>query len=97
MSKYACTPSNAVPYKPPTGFVVDVTPLTLISVGVTPVSLTGGKPPPAAVLPVPPDVVVVSFVFPELELLHAAATATNVKTTSQRARIQPSPRIGCRH
>jgi hypothetical protein len=78
-----------VPYRPPIGFVVDVTPLTLISVGVTPGSLTAGNEPAAAVLPVLPDVVVVPFDFPELELPHAAAAiATVVRTASQRARIQ---------
>jgi hypothetical protein len=51
--------------------------------------LTAGNEPAAAVLPVLPDVVVVPFDFPELELPHAAAAiATVVRTASQRARIQ---------
>src|SRR5437868_845867 len=94
MSKYACTPSFAVPYRPPTGFVVDVTPLTRISVAETPGSFTGGQPPGGAVVAAAPAVVDVDlFDLPELPPPHAvAASATNVRTASQRARIQPSPR-----
>src|ERR671911_90016 len=41
MSKYACTPSNASPYPPPSGLVTDTTPPTRISVSVTPGASTG--------------------------------------------------------
>src|SRR5918994_3076308 len=43
ISKYAFTPAKASAYVPPSGFVLDVTPPTLISVWVTPGWSTGGN------------------------------------------------------
>src|ERR687898_1078986 len=58
MSKYACAPSNASPYPPPSGLVTDTTPPTRIAVSVTPGASTGTCSPgllsPGMVSPSPP-------------------------------------------
>src|SRR5690348_1571483 len=98
MSKYACTPSDALPYSPPTGFVVDVTPLTRISVAVTPGESTGGKLPPLIDVALPPLVCGVArasaaLVVPPLEFEQAAAARATAATVAvQRARIGRTPR-----
>src|SRR5581483_11987928 len=93
MSKYACTPSNAVPYNTAVGFVVDATPLTRISVDVTPGWFTGGNVPLPLTVPVVPEDDVVVVFFDDLPLA-VAATASTARTATHRARMQAPPLTG---
>ncbi len=97
ISKYACTPSYAVSYLPPSGLVTEATPPTVISVSVTPGASTATFSVLSVAVPSEPAVVPVSFavVEPPLdsELPHAAATMTSaIMSTVQRLRTT-TPRL----
>src|SRR6202048_380609 len=99
MSKYACTPSKEVSYRFAVGWVTAATPLTRISVGLTPGWSTAGKRPDGVEGPEPPvDDVDGCFDPVEPELGDAAPrTASVIKIVIARARIEhpplPPPRV----
>jgi hypothetical protein len=97
MSKYACTPSNAEPFGTPSGFVFDATPLTRISVAVTPGwSTVGNRPVDTCPVDGTPSVSCVAAELepPDVALEHAAtsvATMTNEANLARRACIADLP------